>query len=313
MIAFCYGMAMNMFITGATGVLGRTVTRLFVESGHKVRALARNSENESRLRDSGAVPVRASLSDLPSLLSAVKDCDAILHLATRIPPSSKAGHRAAWRDNDHIRTVGTRNLVDAALEAGVPTLLYPGIVLIYPDGGDNWLDATTPPQPTSILQSSLDAEAEVQRFTKAGNRGIVLRMGSFYGPASSGTKQMLHIARYGIAMFFGQARAYQSLIWVDDAALAVVDGLAKAEAGIYDVVDDEPLQRRELAATLAQTVGRRLLLRPPVLLLRLLAGKDAMFLTRSQRVSNRKFQSATGWSPMVPSARLGFRLLSIPP
>ena len=48
-------------------------------------------------------------------------------------------------------------------------------------------------------------------------------------------------------MFFG--RAYQSLIWVDDAALAVVDGLARAEAGVYDVVDDEPLQRRQLAAT----------------------------------------------------------------
>jgi len=74
-------------------------------------------------------------------------------------------------------------------------------------------------------------------------------MGSFYGPASSATTQVLHIARYGIAMFFGRSTAYQSLIWIDDAALAVVDGLAKAEAGIYDVVDDEPLQRRELAAT----------------------------------------------------------------
>ena len=304
---------MKMFITGATGVLGRTVTRLFVESGHKVRALARNSENERRLRGSGADPVRASLFDLSSLRAAVEGCDVILHLATRIPPSSKAGRREAWRDNDRIRTVGTRNLVDAALEARVPTFLYPGIVFIYPDGGDDWLDATIPPQPTSILQSSLDAEAEVQRFTKAGNRGIVLRMGGFYGPASSATTQLLNIARYGIAMFFGRAGAYQPLIWIDDAALAVVDGIGKAEAGIYDIVDDEPLQRRELAATLAQTVGRRFLLRPPVLLFRILAGKNAMFLARSQRVSNRKFQSATGWSPMVPSARLGFRLLSIPP
>src|SRR5207302_967485 len=215
----CGDVIMNMFITGATGVLGRTVTRLFVESGHKVRALARNSENERRLRGSGADPVRASLFDLPSLRAAVEGCDVILHLATRIPPSSKAGRREAWRDNDRIRTVGTRNLVDAALEARVPTFLYPGIVFIYPDGGDDWLDATIPPQPTSILQSSLDAEAEVQRFTKAGNRGIVLRMGSFYGPASSATKQMLHIARYGIAMFFGRAKAYQPLIWIDDAAL----------------------------------------------------------------------------------------------
>src|SRR5205085_9112181 len=136
-------------------------------------------------------------------------------------------------DNDRIRTVCTRNLVDASLEARVSTFLYSGIVFIYPDGGNAWLDTTIPPQPTSILQSSLDAEVEVQRFTKAGNRGIVLRMGGFYGPASSGTMQMLRIARYGVAMLFGRSKAYQPLIWVDDAALAVVDGLASAEAGIY--------------------------------------------------------------------------------
>jgi hypothetical protein len=55
------------------------------------------------------------------------------------------------------------------------------------------------------------------------------------------------------------------------------------------------------------------LVRPPRMLFHLLAGKDMMFLARSQRVSNRKFKDETGWSPMVPSAKLGFRLLAIPP
>jgi 2-alkyl-3-oxoalkanoate reductase len=153
----------------------------------------------------------------------------------------------------------------------------------------------------------------VLRFTKAGRRGIVLRMGSFYGPAAVSTQEMLNMAQYGVAMLFGRSRAYQSLIWVDDAALAVIDALFKAPSGIYDVVDDEPLQRREFASTLAQAVGRKRLVRPPALLLRLLAGKDAMFLTRSQRVSNRKFKAETGWSPMIPSAREGFKLLTVLP
>src|SRR5207237_90034 len=70
--------------------------------------------------------------------------------------------------------------------------------------------------------------------------------------------------------------------------------LAKAPVGIYDIVDDEPLQRRELATVLAWAVHRTWLLRPPTFLFRLLAGKNAMFLTRSQRVTNRKFKEATG-------------------
>src|SRR5438876_811743 len=126
---------MNVFITGATGVLGRTVTRLLVDSGHNVKALARNSGNESRLRDAGAEAVRASLFDRSSLEAAVQNCEAILHLATHIPPSNAASRRGAWSDNDRIRTEGTRNLVDVALEAEVTTFLYPGIVFVYPDGG----------------------------------------------------------------------------------------------------------------------------------------------------------------------------------
>ena len=153
----------------------------------------------------------------------------------------------------------------------------------------------------------------MERFTKAGNRGIVLRMGSFYGSTAGSTRNMLQMARRGIAMIFGRAKSYQPLIWVDDAALAVIDGLAKAPAGVYDIVDDEPLQRRELASILAQTVRRRWLFRPPVFIFRLLAGKNVMFLTRSQRVSNRRFKEATGWYPMVPSAKEGFNLLTIEP
>src|SRR5438093_1710432 len=304
---------MKVFITGATGVLGRVVARLLLDGGYQVRALARSARNESQLREIGAEPFTANLFDSSTIRKALMGLDAVLHLPTHIPPAKDSTRPGAWRENDRIRMEGTRSLVDAALECGVPTFIYPGIVFVYPDGGANWLDTTTPPAPTPILRSSLDAEAEVVRFTGAGHRGIILRMAGFYGSVASNTVEMLRTAHLGIAPIFGRNAAYQPLIWVDDAALAVVDALRKASAGIYDVVDDEPLQKRELAVTLAQAVHHRRLVRPPVFLLWLLAGKNFMFLARSQRVSNRKFKAETGWSPMIPSAREGFKLLSIPP
>jgi len=304
---------MKVFVTGATGVLGSTVTRLLIDGGHHVRALSRNSMNRSRLQDAGAWPVDASLFDPASLRSAMKGCEAVLHLATHIPTGRGAKRREAWRENDRIRIEGTRNIVDVAMEASVSTIVYPSIAFVYPDRGPNWVDATCTVEPSPRLQSSLKAEVEVERFARAGKRGIVLRMGYFYGPAASGTQHLLRRARHGIAMLFGPGSAYQPLIWVDDAALAVIDALAKAPAGVYDVVDDEPMQRREITSALAHAVGRKWLLRPPSILLRLLAGRNAGFLARSQRVSNRRFKEATGWSPMIPSARVGFRLLSVPP
>src|SRR5262249_26901314 len=189
---------MNVFVTGATGVLGKPVSRLLIDGGHYVRVLARNAGNESRFRSTGLSVFRGSLFEPSSLRRGVKGCDAVLHLATRIPPLNQPSRRAAWEENDRIRTEGTRNLVAAALEAGVSTFIYPSIVFVYPDRGSEWIDAGTPVERPRILQSTLMAEAEVNQFTKSGKRGIVLRMGGFYGPTAGNTQYMFRMARYGI-------------------------------------------------------------------------------------------------------------------
>ena len=42
----------------------------------------------------------------------------------------------------------------------------------------------------------------------------------------------------------------------------------------------------------------------------MVGGKKAGFMARSQRVSNARFKAATGWSPRVPSARDGWKLVT---
>ncbi|MBV9109550.1 MAG: NAD(P)H-binding protein, partial [Gemmatimonadetes bacterium] len=87
---------MDVFVTGATGVLGRPVVRLLVEEGHRVRALARSDSNDSLLARLGAEPMRGELFEPASLAAAVAGADAVLHLATRIPPRSRARAPEAW-------------------------------------------------------------------------------------------------------------------------------------------------------------------------------------------------------------------------
>jgi nucleoside-diphosphate-sugar epimerase len=305
---------MDVFVTGATGVLGRAVVPRLVAAGHRVRGLARSEANAALLRELGAEPVAADVYDVESLRTALAGAEAALHLATKIPPSNQIGKPAAWRENDRLRAAGTRALVDAALAAGVGVIVYPSIVFVYPDSGDAWIDAATPPASAFFMDSTLTAEAEVGRFTAAGGRGVVLRMGAFYGPDAGSTREQMQLARRGIAALVGSDEGYQPMIWVDDAATAVVAALS-APAGVYDVVDDEPLRRAELTAALAAAVGRRSLIRPPLAAARLLAGEPAVVLARSQRVSNRRFKEATGWAPTVPNARIGLAKLgeALPP
>lgn len=301
---------MIVFVSGATGALGRPVVERLVAAGHTVRALSHSPESSKRLRERGAEPVAANLFDLDALRPVMAGCDAVAHLATRIPPTSRAGRLSSWVENDRIRREGTRNLVTAALDANVATFVYPSFAFVYPESGDAWIDAaTTEPEsePTAILRSTLDAEREVTRFAAApGRRGLSLRMGAFYGPEAPSAREQLQMARLGIAALPGRLDAYWPSIWVGDAADAVVAALSQGASGVYDVVDDEPLTRAELFAAMANAVGRKRLRRLPVWLMRLVGGVGVDALGRGLRISNRRFKAQTAWAPTIPNAKVGW-------
>ena len=91
----------------------------------------------------------------------------------------------------------------------------------------------------------------------------------------------------------------------DDAAAAVIAAL-RLPAGVYNVVDDEPLPRREFVGALAEALG----VRPPSLLpawTRWLMGLLGETLTRSLRISNCKLRQESTWTPAHPSVREGWR------
>lgn len=301
----------TIFVTGPTGVLGRATIPLLVARGDTIRALSRSEANDAAIRALGAEPVRGSLFDVASLANALSGADAILHLATRIPPSMEMRHREAWHENDYVRTVGTRNLVNAGLQAGATVFVYPSFAFVYPDSGNAWIDAeTTAAEPVETVKSTLAAEREVARFGGAApageRRGIALRLGALYGPDLPSTLEQIEMAKRGLTVFGGSGTAFAPTLWIGDAASALVSALDRAPSGLYDVVDDEPLQHRELASLFAGVVGKRRLFSPPAWMVTLLAGPAGGAISRSLRISNRRFHDATGWSPAVSSAREGF-------
>jgi nucleoside-diphosphate-sugar epimerase len=221
------------------------------------------------------------------------------------------GRVNAWTATDRIRRDGTRNLVDACLAAGVTTFVYPSIVLVYADAGDQWIDADCGVlDPPPHARSTLDAETEVHRISAAGGRGLSLRLGLLYSPHDEVTAMQLSMARRGIGSAVGPDEAYWPALWVEDAATAFVAAL-DAPAGVYDLVDDRPLTRAELHQAMAAAVGRRLW-RLPRPLQPLLTGQLTASLSRSLRVSNRRFREVTGWRPSVPDAAAGWQRIVRP-
>ncbi len=293
----------SLFVTGGTGVLGRRAVRDLVASGHRVRAVARGETKAGQLADAGAEPVQIDLFDAGAVKAATAGIDAILHLATSIPPIRDMRRPEAWAMNSRLRTEGTAILLDAARAHGVDTFVKESITFPYPDRGAEWIDesvAVGDGAPT--LTDTLEGERLVEEFTAGGGRGIVLRFGSFLAPEAHHMDDYVRLARTHVAPGAGRPASYASYVHADDAATAVVAAL-DAPAGIYNVVDDEPLARREFADAFSAAFGFGHLLITPPPVFKVLGGSGANYLLRSQRVSNAKFRGATGWVPAYPSAR----------
>jgi nucleoside-diphosphate-sugar epimerase len=300
----------KVFLTGGTGAVGRPALRGLVAAGHEVTAVARTPAKQAEVESAGAAAgVAVDLFDPAAVAAAVAGHEAVLNLATHVPPPTRAARASAWATHDRLRREASVHLVDGALATGAARFVQESIVFSYPDSGDRWIDAeTAAPVPARVTDAALAAEAQVARFTAGGGTGVALRFGLFYGRGTAYTDAMLRWARWGLVYSPGDAGGYGSSIHVDDAAAAAVAALA-APAGIYDVTDDQPLTHREQATVLAAAAGRSRFLRAPGRLARF-AGPGGEVGMRSQRVSNRRFREATGWAPRWPSMAEG---LAAPP
>jgi 2-alkyl-3-oxoalkanoate reductase len=198
------------FVTGGTGVLGRHTIPVLEETGHQVDA-----------------PGRADLDlfDPEAVRAAVAPADAVLHLATRIPPPEARGEHESWVENDRLRGEGTPILVRAAMDASASLFLMPTVAFVYPPGPS---DESTPIRYDLpyYLETAVAAEQAVAGFTGPGRRGIVLRFGLLYGPDTGSD---------------APDDSFGSTLEIGDAARATVAAL-DAPAGTYNVVaDGEPV------------------------------------------------------------------------
>jgi nucleoside-diphosphate-sugar epimerase len=296
---------MRVFLSGASGVIGRRVAPLLVEAGHRVTAGVRTPAHQAALARAGVRPVIVELFDRRRLTAVVAGHEAVVNLATHIPHSmARMFVPGGWRENDRIRRVGSANLVDAALAVGVERFVQESFAPIYVDRGDDWIDERAPVQPARYNRTVLDAEASVRRFIAGGGVGVALRFAAFYGPDAFQLGEMVRLVRHGWAPLLGPAGSYFSSVSHDDAAAAVVAALS-VPAGVYNVADDQPLRHREFVDALADAIGAKHPRLPPAVLANL-GGSIGRLLARSQRISNRKLRHASGWAPVYPSVREGF-------
>jgi nucleoside-diphosphate-sugar epimerase len=199
--------------------------------------------------------------------------------------------------NARLREVGTRNLVDAALAAGVRRIVAQSIAWAYEPGAD----PATEKAPLDLgaagpRQTTVAGVAALESAVREAPDWVVLRYGTLYGPDTWYARDGLMARSAGAGKVPADANV-SSLLHVDDAVAAAVAAL-DWPVGAVNVCDDEPAPASEWVPAFCAAVG----VPAP-----LVTGGERHGWARG--ASNHYARGHLGWIPKFPSWRAGFATL----
>jgi nucleoside-diphosphate-sugar epimerase len=303
---------MRVFVTGATGALGRHLIPGLVAAGHEVTATTRTPGKVAALREAGAEAVVVDGLDRDAVIAAVQGAapEVIMHQMTALAQMrSLRNPDKLFAVTNELRTRGTDNLLTAAARAGTRRVIAQSYVGVNARSGapvkteEDPLDSQPVPSSARTLAALKHVEKTVPN---AAPEGIVLRYGSFYGPGSS--EILLGAVRKRQLPVVGGGTGIWSFIEVTDAAAATLAAVDRGEPGVYNVVDSDPAPVARWLPYLAEALGAKPPLRVPAWLGRPLAGEFVVAqMTSARGSSNDKARKDLGWEPRYASWREGFR------
>ncbi len=243
------------FVTGATGGIGSVLCERLSAEGWHVLALARaESDTEHILRLDGIEIIDCDLLDEPALTRFMRGCDAVFHLAAMVHAAPNAPESAFER----VNVTGTRSVVNAAVAARVPTVVFFSTVAVFPES-DAVFDDLSPTEPATAYGSSkLAAERIVLDASNLLN-ATVLRLPVVYGPRDRGNvRRLIDAIARGRFVIPGSGENIKTMVAVDnvvESAMHVATDL-RAAGKIYIVTDDRASTLAEIVATISRALGK---------------------------------------------------------
>ncbi len=246
---------MRVFVTGSTGFVGANLVRLLLQQGYEVRVLVRPNSCLSNIESLEVETVLGELND-PNLFQAMKGCQALFHVAA---------HYSLWQSDKDLlyrnNVLGTRNILDCAIAAGIARTVYTSSVAAIGVGKNGIPVNETYQSPVEKLigdykKSKYYAEQEAIKAVRQGQDIVIVNPSTPIGewdikPTPTGdiilrflNKQMPFYLDTGL-----------NLIDVQDVAWGHLLALEKGKTGDRYILGNHNLTLKEILDKLALITG----------------------------------------------------------
>lgn len=246
---------MNVLVTGATSLLGRTVVALLVSRGDSVSVFQRGPAGLD------VVESRGDVADFDAVRSAVRGVDAVVHVAGLVSTTGP------WADFERTNVMGTQNVVTAAVDEGVerfvfissPSVAHSGTSLVGVGAGI----ANPETARGNYARSKAMAELLALEASSATTNVVAIRPHLIWGPGDTQlVGRIVDRARAGRLAIVGTGMALIDTTYIDNAASAAVAALDRAPdlgGQTFVVSNGQPRPVREILGRIVTAAG----LQPP--------------------------------------------------
>jgi uncharacterized protein (TIGR01777 family) len=260
---------MQVFMTGASGLIGKAVSERLRAEGHAVHPLVRGVIGGPNTWEPGG---RLSFPIL-------RGADAVIHLAGKNVATRWT--KKAKEDLIDSRVWGTKTIGEAVAESfrhfGQPSVLISASAIgYYGSRGDEVLTEESAPGTGFLHDICVDWEAAAQKAKDAGVRVVHPRIGVVLSKEGGALAKMLPVFRAGLGGKLGNGRQWWSWITIDDLVSAIRFALQNAEvSGAVNFVGPNPVTNAEFTKVLGEVMHRPTIFPVPRFALHVAMGKEA--------------------------------------
>ena len=284
---------MKVFVTGATGFIGRALVLALQQRGYPVLAWVRSKSRARALlgQDVELLDVDAGEN---ALLEALGSCQGVVNLAGE-PIFGKRWSKAIREAIIDSRVSLTSRLATAIGKAEhSPGVFVSGSAVgIYGDRGNEELDERSEAGGGFLASLCRDWEQAALDASSPCTRVVCLRTGIVLGQGGGALEAMLPAFKIGLGGPLGSGRQFVPWIHLEDCIALILSALDNSDLeGPINAVGPTPVPQKELAHALGKVLGRPSIFPAPRIALRAVIGEAASALLSGQRCYPRKAEAS---------------------